>query len=73
VRTKSICFRVHVLAKQNVFQVINFNINSVILKALFGNTACTSLLTARSDVVILYEYVFYTDLIAVKNNYRDIN
>jgi len=69
VRTKSVCFRVHVLAKKNLFQVINFNINSVILKALFGNTACTSLLTARSDVVILNEYVFYTNIIAAKNNY----
>jgi len=55
--------------KQNLFQVVNFNINSVILKALFGNTARTSLLTARTDVVILYEYIFYTNIIAAKNNY----
>ena len=59
--------------KQNLFQVVNFNINSVILKALFGNTARTSLLTARTDVVILYEYIFYTNIIAAKNNYWGIN
>ena len=59
--------------KQNLFQVVNFNINSVILKALFGNTARTPLLTARTDVVILYEYIFYTNIIAAKNNYWGIN